>query len=191
MSVALLEAARAGAVTHAHRGQMAGAFQHGLLPLFTPPGRHQDAYARMRAQFADVQRATGLLPWRIDILRPGSASFADHADPRVRVPGAPGRAAIRNDYQGEQHERQMARGWPDGRGPRSGETIFDANTLHLRLTYLHTPRTPPLRAVLRALAWMAAGSGGAYHRRAWRAGSLPIVLEVEMPMQSHPVQWGD
>lgn len=190
LSLALLEAARAGAVTHAHRGHMAGAFQQGLLPLFSPPGQHADAFARMRAEFAHTQRGSGLLPWRIDILRPGAASFADHADPRLRVQGARGRRVIRNDYQGEQHERRRAQGWPEGRGPRSGETVFDANTLHLRLTYLHTPRTPPWRAVLRALGGMDAGRDG-HRRRAWRAGMLPIVLEVEMPMQSHPVQWLD
>jgi hypothetical protein len=184
LNLALLDAARAGATAHARPQVIDDAFEHGLLPLFTPPGQHRSAHARMRAEQLDVTRQTGLLPWRIDILSPSGTAYADFGDAAVRVDGAHGLPAINNDYQADQHARRRSRGWPDGRGPRSGLTIFDANTLRLRLTYIHAPLVPAVRAMLRAIGAAASGD-----QAALRAGMLTMVMEMALPMQSHPVDW--
>ena len=68
---------------------------------------------------------------------------------------------------------------PDSRG------IFLANTLRLRLTYLYRPLLPPLRSLLAALA----GADGSYAAAARASGLVPIGMELELEMHSHPVDW--
>jgi hypothetical protein len=184
LNLALLDAARAGTTAHARPRVIDEAFEQGLLPLFTPPGQHRSARARMQAELLEVTRRTGLLPWRIDILSPSGTAYADFGDAALRVDGARGLPAINNDYQAEQHARRRSQGWQDGRGPLSGLTIFDANTLRLRLTYIHAPMVPGVRAILRAVA-----AAASIDQAALRAGMLTMVMEMALPMQSHPVHW--
>lgn len=184
LHLALLEAARTGATTHARPAAIEQAFETALLPLFHPPGAHGSARERMRASFLAVAQQTGAPPWRIDLLSPTASAYADFADAALRVPGAPGMLAINNDYQAEQHQRRRRMGWPGGRGARSGQTIFDANTLRLRLTYAHPPLVPGVRAVLRSVAAMRGARDAAA-----RAGMLVMAVDLALPMQSHPVQW--
>lgn len=184
LSLALLEAARAGATAHGRPDAIEAAFETALLPQYQPPGMHADARARMRASFLRTRQDTGMAPWHIDILQPAHEVFTDFADRGIRVAGAHGLPAIRNDYQAEQHARRLGMGWREGRGPRSGMTIFHANTLRLRLTYLHAPLVPGIRSVLRALS-----RPGAQGPAAARAGMLTMVVELAVTMQSHPVDW--
>jgi hypothetical protein len=187
LSLALLEAARAGATAHGRPDAIKTAFETALLPLYTPPGAHASARARMAAAFRHIARETRLPAWRIDIVQPSTRTFIDFADRAIQVPAAPGLAAIRNDYQAEQHDRRKSAGWREGRGPRSGLTIFQANTLQLRLTYLQTPWVPALRSLLRGLALL--GWHGTPGAEAARAGRLAMVMDLSLTMQSHPVRW--
>src|SRR5690606_8511734 len=72
-------------------------------------------------------------------------------------------------------------------GPKSGDTIFDANTLSLELTYLHRPLLPGLRSLLKTLA-LARGSDGAGSAMA-KAGLLPLRQHISLEMQSSAYQW--
>jgi hypothetical protein len=95
--------------------------------------------------------------------------------------------AIDNNYQAEQHARHRSQGKPDGVGNASGLNIFQANTLRLRLTYLLKPLNPLVRRILQTLD----NPHGGYGQQAMaRAGVLPIVLELDMDIQSHPLNWG-
>lgn len=182
-ALALHEAARAAAVGHGDPRILQDAFEQALRPLFVPPGPHGSPAARMQAASASLHARTGLAPWHIDILGPPAAAHRDFAQPGLAPDGSP---AISNDYLAEQHQRALARGWPQGRGPASGMTIHEANVLHLRLVYLHAPSVPGMAALLRALP---APAGGGYRAQAQAAGLLPIALETRMTMQSHPVLW--
>jgi hypothetical protein len=184
LSLALLEGARAGSTAHARPGAIEDAFLLALLPMFQPAGRHANARARMDAEFKSITRQSGEPPWRIRIMQPGAAAYADFSEPGLRVPTAPGVRAIRNDYQAEQHARRRGQGWVDGRGPRSGLNIFQANTLRLRLTYLHAPLVPGARTLLRWL-WATSATGGA----SAQAGLLTIVVDIELGMHTHPADW--
>src|SRR5690606_29344445 len=92
---------------------------------------------------------------------------------------------IDNNYQAEQHERHQAQGRPSGLGPVSGITIFDANSLVLRLTYMHEPLVPGMRPLMGLLS---AGAQG-YARAALAGGYLPMRQTLRLTMQSHPVAW--
>lgn len=190
--VALSEAARAGATGHAHPSVIAQAFEAALVPRYASPGGAGDAMQTLRAALARTAARAGMAPWRIVVARPGAQAYADFAQRGLKLPGAAAALpAIRNEYQAEQHAGNIARGLPDGKGPRSGLTIFQANTLQLRLRYLLEPLSAPARLLLQALAGSTGPDGGLCARRAWAAGVLPLRIELTMDMQSHPVLWPD
>ncbi|OZI27898.1 hypothetical protein CAL18_04695 [Bordetella genomosp. 7] len=160
--VALVEAARAGALHHGHPEVIARAF-----------ASHAGADAAGVPPTQDGGPAHG---WRIAILQPAPEAIRAHARAGLRVPGAAGRIAASNDYQAEHHA---------SRGAIAGHTIYDANTLWLRLTYPHRPLAPLTRTLLRTVA-DAAGPCS----RPWLAkGLLALRLELRIEMQSHPVDW--
>lgn len=175
--VALMEAARAGATAHGEPIRIRDAFLQGLLPLHASAQGEAGAWRQLTRMHAQHTASTGLTPWRIEVLRPDARAFREHGRAGLNVPAALGRRAIDNDYQDLQHAR---------RPPRpGGPTIFDANTLALRLTYLHKPWIAPVRAVLATLG----RNDASYAGLARQHGLLPIQIELEIEMHSHPVDW--
>jgi len=181
LRLALHEAARAGVVRHGEPRAIAAAFELALTPLFVPAGSYGSPQARMLASHARMQHDVGLPLWRLDMLGPPASAYQDFGRLDNQHGGRP---AIGNDYLAEQHARALQR-WPQGTGAQSGLTIFDANVLHLRLTYLRAPLTPLTGALLK-VASMAASDAA---RPALAAGLLPLTLEARMTMQSDPVAW--
>lgn len=190
LSLALMQAARAGATDHGRPATMEAAFEHALLPLF-PGGAQRSAPQARAAAFAQRVHVTGSAPWQIEILSPTAPAFDDFADraiPKADLPGGMQAAqpTINNNYQLEQHRRHAAAGWADGRGRKSGQSIFEANTLVLRLRYLHEPALPGIKGLVRLLG----NEYGTYGRRAMALGGyLPITREIALAMDSHPVLW--
>ncbi|MFD4837980.1 TadE/TadG family type IV pilus assembly protein [Achromobacter sp. NPDC058515] len=175
--LALMEAARAGATAHGDPARMRAAFLQALLPLYADAQGQAGAASRQERALAELAQAMGSHPWRIEVLLPDEQSFRDHARSDLKVAAAPGLRAIDNDYQDLQHARRPSR--PGGRD------IFHANTLKLRLTYLHKPLLPPLRALLAMLG----SDEDSYAGQARAQGLLPIRIELEMEMHTHPVDW--
>lgn len=181
LSLALMEATRAGATRQARPQAIARAFEHGLRMVYPDP------LATARA--LRERRTTLGTPWRIRVARPLPEAFLDHADPDLRGPrDHPGQALIRNDYQARQQALRLAQGWPAGRGPRSGLTIHEANTLVLELWWPHRPLLPGMAAIARALAPLA---GDPAQSRLMAAGYLPFRRRAAVAMQSHPAAWPD
>jgi len=175
VGLALMQAARTGAVTHARPEAIEREFERGLSPLL-----------------AGAASAVLSTPsWRIQINSPYALAFNDFD----RLPAALAPApfpALDNDYLAEQHARYLARGWPQGRGPQSGQTIFEANTLTLTLYYPHRPLLASTRAALRLLASAVdSGAGPGNVNIVWRQGFVVLHRRVSTVMQSHPVLWPD
>ena len=185
VSLALLEAARAGITQHANPQAMEAAFEKALLPLH-PASPGQSAEQKLQAALRKRSQAVNGPPWRIEVLQPGPAAFADFGGTRLPISAKHGLAAIDNHYQAEQHRRHLERGWPQGRGPASGATIYEANTLALRLTYLYEPALPGLKGLIRQLA---SGTDGYGAQAMSRAGYLPMRQEIRLTMQTHALQW--
>lgn len=75
--------------------------------------------------------------------------------------------SIRHDYQALQFQQ-------------GNHQIFAANTLHLRLHYLHRPATPLIRQLIaRSLSWTQSPYQSEYAK-----GYVPITTEVQLVMQS-------
>ena len=184
ISLALLEAGRAGIIDHARPATIEKAFERALLPLF-PATTRQSASQRLQRSLAQRQAATGAPAWQIRILSPDTAAFHDFASSRAKVSGATGLPVIDNNYQAEQHQSYLQQGRPGGRGPVSGLTVFEANTLVLQLSYMHKPLVPGMKALM---SLMSNGTQG-YARAALAGGYLPMRQTIQLAMQSHPVAW--
>ncbi len=63
-----------------------------------------------------------------------------------------GHDVIRHDHIAEQHRRFIAKGWDNGRGPRSGQSISAANFLRVSVTLQHRPVTPVIRFFMSSIA---------------------------------------
>ncbi|HEY9278448.1 MAG TPA: TadE/TadG family type IV pilus assembly protein [Eoetvoesiella sp.] len=187
VSLALVQAARAGITEHASPGAIEAAFEQGLLPLF-PGTAAQTSRQRLQQALARRTSATNQPPWQIEIIGPSALAFQDFNDSSLTIAQHNGLAAINNNYQAEQDRRNRNRGWIDGLGPLSGQSIYHANTLILRATYLHEPLVPGIKALIRLLPTGANSYG--QHAMA-TSGYLPIQQEMQLTMQSHPLNWPD
>ncbi|NYT23025.1 pilus assembly protein [Alcaligenaceae bacterium] len=185
VSHALVQAARSAITQHAHPDVLDHAFAEALLPLHAAPSS-DESRARLQRKLARRTLATGLPAWRIHILSPAPETFDDFASDSAELPRPGSQPVIDNDYLHEQHQARLARGWPEGRGPRSGQDTFQANTLALHLIWLHEPLLPGVRNLLRQLAPADERYGSLAMAR---GGYLPIHREVALVMQSHPVLW--
>lgn len=185
VSLALLEAGRAGITQHANPQAIEAAFEQALLALYPQSGTQTPAQ-RLGQALRQRGKDTGGPPWQIEILQPGPKAFQDFGSRGLEAGALHGLPAIDNNYQAEQHQRYMARGWNQGRGPASGLSIHEANTLVLRLTYLHEPALPGVKSLVRQLAPGAQN----YSAHAMAGGGyLPISQEIRLTMQTHPLQW--
>lgn len=185
VSHALVQAARSAITQNADPAVLDAAFALALLPLHAAPSL-AESHARLQRNIARRTSATGLPAWRIRIISPTQASFADFASSNPELTRVSAQPTIDNDYLHEQHQARLAQGWPEGRGPLSGQTTLQANTLALHLTWLHEPLLPGVKNLLRQLAPADERYGSLAMAR---GGYLPIHREVALVMQSHPVQW--
>lgn len=178
---ALFEAARAGTVSGAEPAAMAQAFERGLAPALGIGGAADPAAlaSAVRARMARWASTHGIRMARIEQLSPRPASFDDFSADDARRAGT---RELDYDYQRLHHDTVYLSRYRNGMGPRSGQTLFEANTLVLRLTYLHAPYLPGIRALLRQLA--SPSERDDYVRQARAAGLLVIRREIAMPMQS-------
>lgn len=184
VNLALLQAGRAAIVDHGNPGVIVSAFEHALLPLFPGTANRTSQQALQQAldqRERDIQGAA----WQIEVLSPSLPAFDDFADQALALSSHKGLALINNNYLHEQHERQLAMGRARGVGPRSQMSIFQANTLVLRVSYLHKPVVPGISGLLRSMG----ASNGNYRQRALAHGYMPLVQEIALLMQSHPASW--
>lgn len=178
---ALFEAARAGVVSHADPSAMAGAFERALAPALGIDALPDPASVgpRVKAKLQAREREYGLPMARIEQLSPNRASFDDFSNDRSSAGGV---RELDYDYQRLHHDTVYLARYGNGAGPHSRQTVFQANTLVLRLTYLHAPYLPWMAVLLRTLA--DPGEEDDYVRRARAAGLVVIRRDIAMPMQS-------
>ena len=86
------------------------------------------------------------MPMRVCVTDDVAALMADFMDRRLST--ALGRRVIRHDHIAAQHQLALSKGWPQGRGPRSRKTIFEANRFNVQVTAQYRPLSPWVRQVL-------------------------------------------
>src|SRR5690606_36447009 len=138
-------------------------------------GRGRNSQARMMDELNQFEQTSGGPAWDITILHPSAAEFADFMQKDLPIALTTGLPVINNHYQYRQHQQH-------GKGRLSGSTIYDANTLQLRVRYLYQPVVPGMRTLLRSVFSATAQTDSA----AAAPGALPIVSAITIEMQSHP-----
>lgn len=145
--------------------------QHALLQAARQASLHHAQPERIAHAFAyalQAARAPRQDSWQIRILSPSSAAFQTHGHAKRQHHS---RLVITQGWQTQQYRRN----------PSASPSIFQANTLHLQLQYVHQPT--PLSA-LRLLPALVLAAGSPLATR-----GLPIKLDIQHPMQSDPVLW--
>lgn len=176
LNLALVEAARAGSVHHAMPEQIAHSFEQALNPLFasaTDPSRQKQRYLQK------VEHITQLPAWQIILQSPRHEHFLDFHRKDLDIAQQTGLYAIDNNYQKEQHNRK-------GLGYLSKESIYEANTLSMSLSYAYEPIVPGMKFLFKQLRHFYTEP---YTATMLSHGFLPIQHELSISMQSHPVQW--
>lgn len=171
ISMALIEASRAGATQQASPQAIANAFEAALAPLYPGTSTALNGQRTSQALAKHQHHHAGALPWHIQLVSPDAAAFEDFASQTPGVKHISGLPTIDNSYQLEQHQSRQQQSWPHGKGHQSGQTIYQANELVLRLTYRYKPLLPGFEAI--------AGD------------ALALTQETVLAMQSHPVLWPD
>lgn len=176
LNLALVEAARSASVHHAKPEEIEFSFENALNPLFVGKGhssRQRTAYLQK------VEQITQQPAWKIQQQSPTHAHFIDFHRDDLAISKATGYYAIDNNYQKEQHARK-------GKGLLSQETIYEANTLSLSLSYAYEPIVPGMKALFKQMRYFYSDP----HSYALLShGFLPIQHKIAISMQSHPVQW--
>ncbi len=194
--LAVHAAGREGAITQANPQAIRFAVDGILSPGATATKQHTAVHGSQFAstpsgknQWSDIAHSArklaiaGMRSWHLEILSPTTTMFSDFSDELLSRAGH--RPTIRNDFLAEQHADNQARGWANGLGPVSGKDIFQANTLRLRLTVLYAPLVPGIGVIVR----MMPPTGDLRADHAYRSGMLPIVIEADTAMHSHPMIW--
>ncbi len=90
-------------------------------------GKPEDVYQHLTRHL----RPATLTPGYVCVLDAVDDLMKDFKDPALSRHH--GRALIRHNHLAQQHKRSLAKGWPEGKGPRSHKTISQANVLNVRV----------------------------------------------------------
>lgn len=115
----------------------------------------QDAFSHALQQRSAFQFNSDPAYWHIERIPLVTSDAAENSTVNV-------------DYQALQYQQ-------------GNQQIFDANTLHLRLHYLHQPATPIVRQTLARLLRHQQGP----YQSAYASGYVPIVTDIQIAMQSN------
>ena len=177
---ALLQTARAASTLHANPETITQVFTQSLRPLH-PADRHTHRPSLLTRTVSQIEEKTGRAAWEIRIASPDANAFAVHADTALGRSQPNGYPVINNHYQYEQHTRSQALHNTTG----TDQSIYQANTLTLELTYL---KQPLLRGVSQLLKIFGQRNGN-YSQHALSHGYWPIKARISVIMQTHPVLW--
>lgn len=175
LNYAAFEAARAGAFNHANATSIQSRFATALAPLYgggTTPAQLALAVGRAKADVAAFSR--------VQLINPTVESFNDWADPALASPVGKGSRTIPNAAL---HLRANAKEVRSA----SGQNLYDANVLKIRIVYGYEPRIPIARQLLLG-AWNLMAPPTGAEGVAVASGRIPIVVEATMRMASEPVE---
>ncbi|WP_159990941.1 TadE/TadG family type IV pilus assembly protein [Pelistega ratti] len=176
LNIALAETARQASMAHANPETIEATFEKAINPLFASGTQTEQ---RRQRYLHHIQTTLQNTPWQIHILNPTPAHFLDFQRKDLQITQQTGYAAIDNNYQKEQYQRQ-------GIGTFSGEDIFAANVLTLSLIYPYKPIVPGIASLFK---WLSPSQTDTYAHQIMEKGFLPMKHTFSIHMQSHPVQW--
>lgn len=168
-------AARAGSVANANLESVETAFATALVPLYGGGQSPPELAAALTRAKADL---AGNL--RIELLNPTRESFDDWNDPALQAAlNTGGKRVIPNSNLAVRGQQV---------GATSGQTIYDANLIKLRITHGYEPKVPIVSNIYGVyLKWLDSGTDS-FHSKLVAAGRIPVVISATMQMQSSPIE---
>lgn len=173
-------AARAGAMMNANVDAIENAYVHALIPMYGGGTSVEElAAARERAR-TDLTGGPNGRMMTIEMLNPTRESFDDWNDAGLQQTVGNGRRVIPNSELATRDATRI--------GPRSGQSIQDANLIKLRVTHAYEPKVPLAGTIFnRYLQWMDSGTSPDYTRML-SAGRIPLVTHVTLNMHTDAVE---
>jgi hypothetical protein len=174
-------AARAGAMDHANSATILAAYEQALAPMFGGGSNVLEVQAARQKARNDVEYGLQGAPSAyIRMLNPTAESFEDWKEPKLAVKyNTGGKRVIPNSNLSSKDQRI---------GASSGQTIYDANLLKLRILHGYEPKIPVARTVFVAyLKAMDPGNDPEYTALV-QAGRIPLSINVTLHMQSDAIE---
>lgn len=171
-------AVRAGSMRNATAESISTAYLRHLAPLYGGgSSREELAEAAARAA-ADMQGN-----FRLELINPTKASFDDFSEPALKDKHNTNARVLPNS--------SLALRNPDIIKARSGQNIFDANLLKVRITHGYRPGVPLVAKVF-ATGLQAADDGKDGFVSALLArGRVPVVTDITLHMNSDAFEWAN
>lgn len=174
-------ATRAGSMHNATAESISTAYLRHLAPLYgggSDPSEVAQAVARATT---DMQGN-----YRIELINPSRASFDDFNEPALRETLSTDARVIPNSG--------LPLRDPAVIGRHSGQNIFDANLIKVRITHGYKPGVPMVgRVFAKALevAHEASETRDDFAGRLIAAGRVPITTDITLHMNSPAIEWAD
>ena len=170
-------AARAGSMGHANLNTVEEDYAKALVPLYGGVDNAAGMLAAQKKVLAIVQKDS-----QIQILNPTAESYQDWNDPRLQTLYNSG------DKRVIPNARQSAKG--QAIGTNSGQSIYDANLLKLRILHGYEPRIPIMKSVFMAYLRASDPGNDAFYTELVRNNRIPVVTNVTLHMQSDAIEGG-
>ncbi|NIA54504.1 pilus assembly protein [Massilia sp. TW-1] len=170
-------AARAGTMDHANLATIKAEYLKALVPMYGG-GTSPDEIAASLAKATNDINANNVA--RIRMLNPTAESFEDWKEPKLAVKYNTGGKRVIPNANLSSKDQQIK--------PNSGQTIYDANLLKLRILHGYLPKIPVASTVFVAyLKAMDPGNDPEYTALV-QAGRIPLTINVTMHMQSDAIE---
>lgn len=181
VSHAAFMAARSGSMQNATAESISTAYLRHLAPLYGGGSNLAEIAQAVARATADMQGN-----YRIELINPGRASFDDFNDPALKELLKTEARVIPNS--------SLALRNPAIIGRQSGQNIFDANLIRIRITHGYRPGVLLVgRVFAKALeaAQEASDNKDDFAGRLIAAGRVPISTDITLHMNSPAIEWAD
>jgi outer membrane protein OmpA-like peptidoglycan-associated protein len=174
-------ATRTGSMQNATVESISQAYLRHLAPLYGGGGNPAEVAQAVARATADMQGN-----YRIELINPNRASFDDFNDPALKEMLKTDARVIPNS--------SLALRNPAIIGRQSGQNIFDANLIKIRITHGYKPGVLLVgRIFAKALeaAQEASENKDDFAGRLIAAGRVPITTDITLHMNSPAIEWAD
>lgn len=174
-------ATRSGSMQNATAESISRSYLRHLAPLYGGGGNPEEVVQAVARATADMQGN-----YRIELINPGRASFDDFNEPALK-------AALKTDARVIPNSSLALRN-PAAIGRQSGQNIFDANLIKVRITHGYKPGVPMVgRIFTKALeaAQDSSQNRDDFAGRLIAAGRVPITTDITLHMHSPAIEWPD
>lgn len=196
INYATFEAARAGSVEHASLSSIRNTFTRAMVGYYGGGRNAKELAESLVKASADITPAT----MQVELLSPTKESFDDYASPRLSTKlGAKARVIPNNNLSALACPVDKPSCNNNPNTNHSGQTLSDANLLHIRITYgIPAAKQMPMVGkfyikVLQGLESTTASSPETdpFKKALLAQGRIPVVVHTTLRMQSEPIENGN